>query len=227
MEKNMFRAFLVTATLILFPLSSYAVEVFHHGILQAYWLQVFNNDGTKKTAQLKYRYFVVGNTGHVDKVINLDFDDNTAVLNEYFPHLSFEFKNYSEGHAEQSGNVTIDGLQKQVECDRTTYNAKMISFVPLNDSLPPIAALENSASCESWPWAETYILKEGVNGSHFKKLPDNGALNTLEIKPAQPLIKIKTVNDEWIRAAILDEKNGGPKRKTEGFIKLDQLRPVN
>jgi len=150
-----------------------------------------------------------------------------ALPEQYFSRLPSEFKKYSEGHVEQTGDITIDGLQKHIKCDQPIYSANMISFLPLTTSLPTIAALERSAGCELWPWAETYILKDAVDSTYLKRRPEHDAPNILAVNPTQPLIKIQTINNEWIRAAILDVKNGGPMRKTEGFIKLDALQSVN
>ncbi|WP_143468284.1 hypothetical protein [Kosakonia pseudosacchari] len=223
----MLRIFIASVFCMLWSLNGIASQTFHQGVLQAYWLPVFNDDGIKKTAQLKYRYFVINNAGKVEKTINVNINNGERQLEKYFPRLPSTFKQFSEGHTEQSGQITIDTLKKQTECDRPLFSANAMSFSPISTPSPSVDTLERAAGCESWPWAETFILKEGVKDLHLKSQPDDGAKNLQVIKSAQPLIKMKTVNEKWIRVAILDEKNGGPVQKTEGYIRLNELQPIN
>ncbi|WP_312689263.1 hypothetical protein [Kosakonia sp.] len=207
-------------------LPAMAAQTLKNGVLQAYWLPVWNNEGTKSTAELKYRYFVLTPAGKVDKVINVTFADNDAIVKRAFSQLPPSFMKYSEGHAEQAGQLTIDGLKAQPECDRHLYSAKAVKFTPTAGQAP-VKNLETAAGCEAYPWAVTYTLKTGLADQHFKQQPEATAKDLQPVLPEQPLIKIETVDGDWIRAAVLDQSKSDLIGEPQGYLRLETLQPVN
>lgn len=212
---------------VLCVLPAIASQTLKNGVLQAYWLPVWNNEGTKSTAELKYRYFVLNTSGKIDKVINVTFADNDAIINRAFSHLPPSFLKYSEGHAEQAGQLIIEGLKVQPECDRSLYSAKGVTFTPIAGQLSVAKNLELSAGCEAYPWAVTYTLKAGLEGQHFKQQPEATAKDLQPVPPEQPLIKIETIDSNWIRAAVVDQSKNDLIGELQGYLRLDTLQPIN
>lgn len=52
----MLKTFVIITTVFFASLSTAAEQTLHQGILQAYWLPVWSDDGQRNTPELKYRY---------------------------------------------------------------------------------------------------------------------------------------------------------------------------
>ncbi|ELY2856430.1 hypothetical protein SMC92_003529 [Cronobacter dublinensis] len=225
----MFKAIATSLLLLSVSLQAAAQEI-KHGILQAYWLPVWNEDGTQSTPHLKYRYIASVNGSDVDKVIainNHNSDLNVSNLSRYFDNVPQNFLTFKEGHVERSGAISITDMKSATECDHRYAQAKLVAFTPSKDNKFDIDKLEKNAGCESYPYAVTFTLKEQAKGVHFKSSPEESAKDADTIPVDSPLIKIKTINAHWIEAAVYDESKPGLIGTPGGYVKIDNLQPVN
>ncbi|MBY6255963.1 hypothetical protein K3G69_05525 [Phytobacter diazotrophicus] len=226
----MLKTFIVISTLFFASLSTAAEQTLHQGILQVYWLPVWSDDGQRNTPELKYRYFVTKDGDNVEKVINLNVDKKDAEpeqLKRYFPHLPSEFLTWKEGHIERAGAITVDKLTGSTECDHRYFTGELKHFTPANKNAVDTDKLEKNAGCEAFPWMMTYTLKSGVENKHFKQQPDDGAKDLQPVTSGTPLVKIKTINANWIQVAVRDENKPGLLGEARGYIKLNDLQPIN
>ncbi|ALB61086.1 hypothetical protein BN137_2489 [Cronobacter condimenti 1330] len=222
---------LVSTALLLVSFSSQVnAQEIKQGILQAYWLPVWNDDGTQSTPHLKYRYIASVNGEKADKVINIESNDSELTLqniSHYFDKVPPNFVEFKEGHIERAGTISVAKMKGSTECSHHYYEAELVAFTPLKDKTFNIDKLEKSAGCESYPYAVTYTLKEQAKDTHFKASPEDSAKDTGAIPMDSPLIKVKTVNAQWIQAAVYDESKPGLIGTPGGYVKMSYLQPVN
>ncbi|SFE83640.1 hypothetical protein SAMN05216563_108272 [Phytobacter palmae] len=226
----MLKTFVIITTVFFASLSIAAEQTLHRGILQAFWLPVWSDDGQRNTPELQYRYFVTTDGDNVEKIINLDVDKKDAEpeqLKRYFPHIPSEFLTGKEGHIERAGAITVDKLAETTECDHRYFTAGMKHFSPGDKATIDTNKIEKQAGCEAFPWMMTYTLKPGIENRYFKQQPDAGARDLQLVTPDTPLVKIKTINSEWIQVAVRDENKPGLLGEARGFIKLNDLQPIN
>lgn len=226
----MLKTFIIIATLFFASLSAGAEQTLHRGILQAYWLPVWSDDGLKNTPELKYRYFIITDDKKVGRIINLNVDKKDAEpeqLQHYFSSIPSTFLTWKEGHIERAGEITVEKLTASTECDHRYYSAEMTHFKPAGKTTINASQLEQNAGCEAWPWMLTYTLKPGVKTRYFKQKPDAASKDLQPVTPGTPLVKIKTINANWIQVAVRDENKPGLLGEAGGFIKLDDLQPIN
>lgn len=224
----MLKPFIIITTLLLASLTARAEQTLHQGILQAYWLPVWSDDGQRNTPALKYRFFVTTDGDNVAKVINLNKQDaEPEQLQRYFSFIPSAFFSWKEGHIERTGVITVDKLTASTECDHRYFSANMVRFSPAGKTAVNTSQLEKNAGCEAFPWMMTYTLKAGLTHKYFKQQPDAGAKDLQPVPPGTPLVKIKTINSHWIQVAVRDENKPGLLGEAGGFIKLDDLQPIN
>jgi hypothetical protein len=226
----MLKTFVIITTVFFASLSTAAEQTLHQGILQAYWLPIWSDDGQRNTPELKYRYFVTTDGDTVEKVINLNVDKKDAEsepLTRYFSHIPSEFLTWKEGHIERAGAITVDKLTGSTECDHRYFTGELTHFKPADKNAIDTDKLEKNAGCEAFPWMMTYTLKSGIENKYFKQQPDAGAKDLQPATPGTPLVKIKTINPNWIEVAVRDEDKPGLLGEARGFIKLNDLQPIN
>ncbi|EIE3256420.1 hypothetical protein LDH75_003903 [Escherichia coli] len=200
------------------------------GILQAYWLPVWNEDGTQSTPHLKYRYIVSGNGSDVEQVIEINNADsglNVSSFNRYFDNVPQNFMIFREGHVERAGAVSLTNIKRNTECDHNYYQASLVAFTPSRNQAFNLDELEKNAGCESYPYIVTFTLKGQAKGVHFKSSPEESAEDSDIIPVNSPLIKIRTINARWIEAAVYDENKPGLIGTPGGYVRIDNLQPVN
>lgn len=226
MLKNITMALFLLFTF--FP--AFASQTFQEGVLQAYWLPVWNKNATQNTPQLTYRYFILQNGTHVESVVNLELDKNEntfSLINKYFTNIPEEFFKFKEGHIERAGSISVENIEKHKECDHDYYNAKMVNFTPKEDYRFDINRLEKESGCEAYPYVVTYTLKPESEGQHFKQAPNMTSKDMQPIPSDWPLIKIKTINDRWIKVAIYNKDSVGFIGEHKGYVEINHLQPMN
>lgn len=226
----MLKTFVIITTVFFASLSTAAEQTLHQGILQAYWLPVWRDDGQRNTPELQYRYFVTTDGDNVEKVINLNVDKKDAgseQLTRYFSPIPSEFLTWKEGHIERAGVITVDKLTGTTECDHRYFTAGMKHFSPGDKTAIDTNKIEKKAGCEAFPWMMTYTLKSGLKNKYFKQQPDSGAKDLQPVTPGTPLVKIKTISANWIEVAVRDEDKPGLLGEARGFIQLNDLQPIN
>lgn len=203
---------------------SMAKETLRNGVLQAYWMPVWN--GTVNTPQLKYRYMSMNKNHELNGVYNLDMDSEHS-LKRYFKNIPDHFYTFREGHVEQGGSITLEQIEKIPECGHVSANARMLNFTPESAPVFNLDKLEKSAGCESYPYAVTFIIKPEPEPVYFKKQPNNHAENGQIIPRNTPLIRVKTIDPHWVQVAIYSERAPGLAGNPVGFVEIDKLTPVN
>lgn len=226
----MFWKSLLTSVFLFFSASVLAQQTFEHGVLQAYWLPMWNDNGTQNTPRLKYRYFVLNHNSDVEKVINIDISNEKRFLlhaKDFFRDVPKNFTDFREGHLEQAGSLTVEKLTLAKECDHYYSAAKLIKFNSVNQPLYDIDKIEKSAGCEAYPYIITYAIKPDIKNLYFRQSPSVTAKNTSPIPDGVPLVKMRTINKNWIQAAVYDESKAGLIGTSEGYIELKNLQPIN
>ncbi|MFD1804236.1 hypothetical protein ACFSFZ_18860 [Mixta tenebrionis] len=220
----MFRKLALYFFILLSSMPTLAQKSSFDGVLQAYWLPVWNEDVNEP--QLKYRFFQLENAGADVKIINVA--DNKLViklLEQDYP----DFLTSQQGHVEYHGVITVKDLKEREECDMRFYDGTMMSFSKRNNSAKDISIdkLEELAGCQSYPYLITYTLKPRVKGVYLKNAPNKNAKKTVLVPSNKSLAQIQKINADWVLVAVYDESKVPPLGYPKGYIELDNLQPVN
>lgn len=193
------------------------------GFLQAYWMPVWEDNNNDPA--LMFRFFEVNDTNKVVKVINLSGSSlNEKLVNEKFYNIPKEFFKFHEGYVNQYGKLDYGSISVYEECDNKIFNAKLIAFTPFRN---PPDINPDEKGCDSYPYLLTYQLKDGVNKIYLKSKPIADASNLVEILSGNSLVKIKTLDNGWYYVANYDESKPGAIGVSKGYVKADELAPVN
>ncbi|MEN3753052.1 hypothetical protein ABC733_11190 [Mangrovibacter sp. SLW1] len=204
-----------------------AEQLLKQGVLQAYWLPVWNDTSTVNTPELHYRYFVLSANHHAEKIVNLDKQNSEALLTRYFSPVPENFLKFKEGHLERTGTAVINHLSSNTECDHQYYSGQLSKFTVGTQQHFDINVLENAAGCEARPYRLLYTLKSGITDAYFKRDPDVSAKNGVMITADMAIVTLERVNQQWIKAAQYDANQPDSVGKKQGFILLGQLQPLN
>ena len=135
--------------------------------------------------------------------------------------VSDEFFEYKEGHVEQYGMLELDNLKVTTECDNNVYRATFINF-----TAQQINKASVDKGCDSYPWLITLRLKQGIQESELFTQPESGSQSAATVSAQTPLVKIKTINKEWIYVANYDESLPDLTGSLSGYIPANRLEPV-
>jgi len=214
--------YLGLTALLSVPFTSLA-DTMNEGVLQAYWLPQWN--GNVNTPELELRFFVFSTDGKQKKVIDLD----SSTLDKNFIEKKFgtsasEFLRSKEGHIEQSGNIVLSDISGKKECDSTIWQAKYVSFEKKQHTFK---IDENNGVCNSYPYLISYQLKSDVKEVNVMDKPSDSAKIDYQIDNQHTLVKIKTVDANWFYVAEYDESQKGLVGEKKGYVKANQLSPLN
>ncbi|WP_156322218.1 hypothetical protein [Winslowiella iniecta] len=206
----------------------------YQGVLQAYWLPVWSDDGKKNNPEINIRFFIYEKNKKQWKVINIDNGkhksagfDVVSYIKRFFLKLPDDFLKYREGHIEQYGVLTVKDLRTYVECDHKYHDAQSVNFTPKWHKVINIDELESTAGCERYPYIMTYTVRPGNSLRHFKLAPSEQAENGEVIPVNTPISKIKTINENWIYAANYDAHSPGLAGRIRGYINKKDIVPIN
>lgn len=93
-------------------------------------------------------------------------------------------------------------INKTKECDSTVWQAKIVSFKKINADF---TVTEHNEECNSYPYLNTCQLKEGVDSIALKDKPESKGKVIYRIDNQHSLVKVKSVNSEWLYVAEYDE----------------------
>lgn len=196
-----------------------AGNIVKYGTLQAYWLPEWHNNINFPNLQLR---FIVDNENGSYETINLETSKiSHAFIIKNFMKVSDEFFEYKEGHVDQYGMLELDNLKVTTECDNNVYRATFINFTAqqINKALV-------DKGCDSYPWLITLRLKQGIQESELFTQPESGSQSAATVSAQTPLVKIKTINKEWIYVANYDESQPDLTGSLSGYIPANRLEPV-
>ncbi|QDY40869.1 hypothetical protein [Candidatus Pantoea soli] len=195
-------------------------EVVKNGTLQAYWLPHWHNNVNSPELLLRFSTdqknsaAIIINISGVDKIKNF--------IAKEFSYIPDEFFKYKEGHVEQYGSLKFSGLFSTKECDARIYQATLISFTTQQTKKN-----FTDNGCDNYPWLITMMLRDGIQQAelHSEPLPDSEKVAV--ISSQTPLVKVRTVNQDWFYVANYDESQPELTGKTAGYIQSTFLEPVN
>jgi len=234
MIKNLF-----TGLLLLCGLSSLANAdnlTQHPGVLQAYWLPVFNDDGSQAEPELLLRFLDTSNAQKkivVDlyKERNADGPQNSvfgkpediARIRHDFATIPDNFFRFKEGHIEQNGVLTQSGFFSQVECDHRYYYAKFVAFKPVTKSGDYTQEIGELAGCGGQPWQVGYQVNPAKGKVYLKARPDMNSQNLVPLTTDDSVIKIRTIDAEWLYVAVYDAGKPDSMSDRRGYIRKSAL----
>lgn len=215
---------LLMVCMMLFSAHVLATDSKEEGFLQAFWLPDWN-DNNINNPSLELRFFSYNKTGKLEKVIEIDKKDlNVKFVKDKFNNIPDEFLRYKEGHVEQRGELTFSHFIVTKDCDANTYSANYVAFTPDNKSTPLSQEIK---SCGSYPYQLSYMIKEGQPTIMLKDKPNDDG-KKIAVAPAdKPLIKIKTIDDNWYYVAVYDDSKPESMGDVRGYIKSSVLDPMN
>ncbi|OBU02572.1 hypothetical protein [Morganella psychrotolerans] len=220
----MFKGVFLSLLLLVTSASVQAKEQIFNGILQAYWLPVWSDDGKHNIPELSYRFFVINDKNMDKRVINLSSEKQFQGL---FAKQDPLFISEKFGHAEISGALTLRDLHVESECNSPVYNAQSVSFVSKKIKTADVRIMEKIQTCNAYPYLLSYTVKPEAGAVFLKTKPQKTADDLLEIKPDSPLILIKKTNPQWLYVAEYDPQGDMLSGKIRGYIELKNLQPVN
>lgn len=220
----MFKGVFLSLLLLVTSVSVQAKEQIFNGILQAYWLPVWGDDGKQNRPELSYRFFVVNDKNMDKRVINLSDEKQFQGL---FEKQNPVFISDEFGHAEMSGALTLRELHVVSECNSPVYNAEGVSFISKKYKATDVRAMEKIQTCNAYPYLLSYTIKPEAGAVFLKTKPQKTAADIRQIKPDSPLILIKKTDQQWLYVAEYDPQGDMLSGKVRGYIELKNLQPVN
>jgi hypothetical protein len=212
------------------------------GILQAYWAPSWNDDGSKDTPKLVLRFFAQNSAHHTDfiaifynkkdsdnNILDDDFENEQIIsmIKRSFSHIPDNFFRFKEGHIEQYGSATYTEAFSNTECQDREHFAHFINFIKGGDQSININELENSAGCNPAPYMEAYTLKHKDAGVHFKSAPNKNSADGALIPLEESLIKIQTIDSDWVYVAVFDDNSPELQGKVRGYVLQQDLQPMD
>lgn len=222
---------------LLFTLSilCHAVQadtVMKNGVFQAYWKAEWNDDATINTPQLGFRYFPVEPSLKKIKVIDILMDgsegDKIIFIKNHFHRIPANFLKYKEWYVNQKGDLTVKQIKHYIECDTDNYIADFVSFTPA----PPKTneKTDDNTGCVyggSFPYLTSYILKSDKKSGQMKAEPNDNAKTNYTFTRNESIVKIKTINKEWMYASVRDPTKADLLSDRRGYIKFSDVEPLN
>ncbi|WP_380184660.1 hypothetical protein [Kalamiella sp. sgz302252] len=208
------------------------------GVLQAYWFPQWSDAGQAKPPLIMMRFFETD--GENKKTYFLydekkknevkDFFEVTKAekfIKSNFKNTPEEFFKFKEGHTEQAGSLVISDVKVIAECNNKKLYAKFNSFVASSVNNYDIKKMEEKSGCDPEPYSVMFTIKEGHENVFLKSEPLESSKNVLSEPVSQPLVKIKTIDSQWVKVALYDASQPDSRSHTEGYIKINDLDVAN
>lgn len=211
---------------------SFADQLLTGGIFQAYWKAEWNDDATVNTPQLGFRYFPAEESLKKVKVIDIlmdgDEQDKISFIKSHFQNIPDNFLRFKEWYVNQKGDLTVKEIKHYIECDADNYIADFVSFTP---DWPKFGEkTDDNTGCVyggSFPYLTAYTLKSDAKSGQLRHEPDNNAKISYTFTQDYNVVKIKTINKEWMYVALHDLTRPDPLSDKRGYIKFSDVEPLN
>ncbi|WP_316562104.1 hypothetical protein [Mixta calida] len=223
--------FILIVSLLSFSYQAQAVTALKGGTLQAYWKAEWNDEATINTPQLGFRYFP--NESALEKVKVIDIfmdgsDENKIIfIKSNFNNIPDNFLQYKEWYVNQKGDLTVKEIRHYVECNADHYAADFVSFTPAAKS---DATTDDDTGCAyggSFPYLTSYILKEHTAIGQLKDEPRENANVEYTFSRNDSVVKIRTVNQEWMYVSVYDPSAQDRLSDKRGYIRFSDVAPLN
>jgi len=208
------------------------------GVLQAYWFPQWTDEGSPKAPLIMMRFFETD--GKKNRTYYLyDVKQKNGVKDYFklketekfiksnFKDTPEEFFKFKEGHTEQAGTLTFSDETVIAECDSKKTYAKFSSFKPISVNNFDIKELELKSGCDPQPYSVMFTVKEGHGDVFLKSRPESLSDNVIDKPVSQPLVKIRTVNNNWVYVSLYDASQPDSQSKVKGYLNIKDLDMVN
>ena len=211
---------------------SFADQLLTGGIFQAYWKAEWNDDATVNTPQLGFRYFPAEESLKKVKVIDILMDgsnqEKIAFIKSHFQNIPDNFLRFKEWYVNQKGDLTVKEIKHYIECDTDNYIADFVSFTP---ALPKFSGkTDDNTGCVyggSFPYLTSYTLKSDAKSGQLKREPNDNAETSYTFTHDNSVVKIKTINKEWMYVSLYDLTKPDLLSDKRGYIKFSDVEPLN
>lgn len=229
--------------LCLFSVAAFAkqnenVNYVSEGYLQAYWFPQWSADGKVQSPYIMMRFFATDKANARNFYLyeskdkqgvkdNFDEHKTERFIKNNFKNIPDEFFKYKEGHVEQAGNLVYSNVTIIHECNSKQKYVKFFSFIANQMQTGDVTQLESQSGCNAEPYTVMFTLKEGKQPVYLKSEPSDQSRNSNNKPVELPLVKIKTVNSEWVYVALYDASKPESRSQTTGYLKLSDLDVAN
>lgn len=218
-------------TLLFLCQKAHAEKVLKDGVLQAYWKARWNDDVTINRPQLGFRYFPSEPAMKKIKVIDIFMDGSEEAqmrfIKSHFHHIPDNFLKYKEWYINQKGDLTVKAIRHYIECNTDNYVADFISFTP---TLKPDAGTDDDTACTyggSFPYFTSYVLKTHHKTGQLNSEPRENANVEYTFSHNDSVVKIKTINKEWMYVSLYDPNTKDRLSNKRGYIRFSDVTPLN
>lgn len=211
-----------------------AQELSSEGILQAYWKAEWDAEGTVNQPELTLRFFPNKNSSSWGKVFDIRLKSQRNAIEfviRNFKVIPDNFLLHKEWFINQKGIIFLKNPEHYIECSTENYMASLVAFIPdFSAETSDTTAYEDMAQCGyngARPFLTSYYLNPEYKEGRFYLKPNNNADYVKTFNIRDRLVKIRTINEKWIYAAIYDDKKADKLGDTRGYINIKYLLPYN
>lgn len=224
----------ITLLFLLMTPALQAEQLMSEGILQAYWKAEWNDDATMNTPKLALRFFPATDSSLRDKVFDIRFKDQKTALTfviKNFKTLPDNFLRYKEWFTNQKGTLYLKNPEPYIECRSENYMAEIINFIPdFSVSFSDTTSYEDMAHCGyngDRPFLTSYYLNPEYKIGYFNSEPGDNVAYVKTFNIRDRIVKISTVNKQWIYAAVYDDTKPDRLGDRKGYVNTKYLIPFN
>lgn len=208
------------------------------GVLQAYWFPQWNDEGKAKPPLIMMRFFETdGKDNHTYFLYDMkekgevkdyfNVKQMEKFIKSNFKNTPEEFFKFKEGHTEQPGRLIFSDEMVISECDSKKIYAKFNDFKPDSAGRYDVKELELKSGCDPEPYMVMFTIKDGIKNIYLKSKPDEKSANVSDEPVSQPLVKIKTIDNEWVYVSLYDASQSDSQSKMKGYLNIKDLDVVN
>ncbi|CCP08370.1 hypothetical protein BN440_3366 [Erwinia amylovora MR1] len=116
---------------------------------------------------------------------------------------------------------------ENVECDNKNYYAHFISFKATASGQHNAEDIARRSGCGGYPWLQRFSKNLNKETVTFKSQPDANSKAIYTVTADDTVVKINSINAEWIYAAIYDESKPEMSGNIRGYILKSDLSLLN
>ncbi|YCI29934.1 hypothetical protein M1E08_03355 [Erwinia sp. PK3-005] len=235
MQIKIMKSAIVSFSLLFFSITVFAKEKLTGGTLQAYWRAAWNAEATINTPELNFRYFPAEGSSYEKYIIDIIFkgsdEEKIAFVKKNFANIPGNFLDYHEWYVNQQGTVNVKKVEEYMLCNASNYEAELISFTPSlfneNTNTQGENRYTNCGYGGRYPYLTSYTLKPDAKSGQLKPEPNDNAENSYTFTHDNSVVKIKTINKEWMYVSLYDLTKPDLLSDKRGYIKFSDVEPLN
>jgi len=162
------------------------------------------------------------------------------ILDRFFPSVPPEFFRYREGYALTHVRLRVQHLSSLIECDRRFFFSdfssigRTVADIPAFRQQETVRQAEQEAGCAGRaPYYEYYQLKPGAPDRSvvLRQTPDADSDAVMQLDAGSQVLKLRTVNDEWVEVEVLRSALPAAVKSAEqssrGYVRRGELQVIN